>query len=207
MNKHAEKRIFSINLGNYGSTGKIAYGIEELSVAKGFTYCCAYPQNRENQKSRKNDYVICSDLMRRVNHRLAYYTGYAGCFAAISTLRLLHKMNRFRPDLIHLHNIHGDFVNIPWKTGCKNCSFPQKVYPESLADRSEFMWNLKRKCFTGIQNMTIVTPSQWLADLVKESYLKEYPVKVIYNGIYLSVFKPTKSNFRKKYGVRGGVNI
>ena len=49
--------------------------------------------------------------------------------------------------------------------------------------------------------MMIVTPSQWLADLVKESYLKEYPVKVINNGIDLSVFKPTESDFRKKYGI------
>ncbi len=244
MNKHIEKKVFSINLGNYGSTGKIAYGIEDLSVANGFTYCCAYPQSRENQKSRKNDYVICSDFMRRINHRLAYHTGYAGCFAVISTLRLLRKIARFQPDLIHLHNIHGDFINIPllfwyikkqrirvvwtlhdcwaftgrcpyftmsgcmqWKTGCKNCGFPKKVYPESLVDRSEFLWKLKRKCFTGIQNLTIVTPSKWLADLVKESYLKEYPVEVIYNGIDLSVFKPTKSNFRKKYGMGGGKHI
>jgi len=47
--------------------------------------------------------------------------------------------------------------------------------------------------------MTLVTPSQWLADLVKESYLKDYPVKVINNGIDLSVFKPTEGDFRKKY--------
>jgi glycosyltransferase involved in cell wall biosynthesis len=61
------------------------------------------------------------------------------------------------------------------------------------------MWKLKKKWFTGVKDMTIVTPSQWLADLVKESYLKEYPVKVINNGIDLSVFKPTQSDFKKKY--------
>ena len=49
--------------------------------------------------------------------------------------------------------------------------------------------------------MTIVTPSQWLADLVKESFLKEYPVKVIHNGIDLEVFKPTSSDFRERYGI------
>lgn len=49
--------------------------------------------------------------------------------------------------------------------------------------------------------MTIVTPSQWLADLVKVSYLKDYPVKVIYNGIDLTIFKPTESNFRERYGI------
>ena len=50
--------------------------------------------------------------------------------------------------------------------------------------------------------MTIVTPSQWLADLVKESFLAEYPVKVIHNGIDLSVFQPTENDFREKYGLQ-----
>lgn len=47
--------------------------------------------------------------------------------------------------------------------------------------------------------MIIVTPSEWLANLAKESYLQEYPVKVIHNGINLNVFKPTESDFRGKY--------
>ena len=52
-----------------------------------------------------------------------------------------------------------------------------------------------------MKNLTIVTPSQWLADLVKQSFLKDYPIKVIHNGIDLTVFKPTPSDFRKKYGI------
>jgi glycosyltransferase involved in cell wall biosynthesis len=51
--------------------------------------------------------------------------------------------------------------------------------------------------------MTIVTPSVWLSNLVKESYLKDYPVKVINNGIDLGVFKPTESDFRAKNGLDG----
>ena len=49
--------------------------------------------------------------------------------------------------------------------------------------------------------MTIVTPSKWLADLVGQSFLKDYPVTVINNGIDLSVFTPTESGFREKYGI------
>ena len=49
--------------------------------------------------------------------------------------------------------------------------------------------------------MTIITPSKWLAALVKESYLNKYPVKVISNGIDLSVFKPIDSDFRQKYNI------
>ena len=49
--------------------------------------------------------------------------------------------------------------------------------------------------------MTLVTPSKWLAGLVKESFLKDYPVEVINNGIDTSIFKPTPSDFRKRYHI------
>ena len=65
------------------------------------------------------------------------------------------------------------------------------------------MWNLKKEWFTGVNDLTVVTPSKWLADLAKESYLKDYPVKVINNGIDLSVFKPIESDFRAKHGLDG----
>ena len=62
------------------------------------------------------------------------------------------------------------------------------------------MYQLKKKWFTGVENMTLVTPSEWLAGLVKQSFLKDYPIRVINNGIDLEVFKPTPSNFRETYG-------
>ena len=55
---------------------------------------------------------------------------------------------------------------------------------------------IRKDIFTGVKNLTIVTPSQ-LAGLVQESFLNEYPVKVINNGIDLNVFKPTENGFRK----------
>ncbi len=85
-----------------------------------------------------------------------------------------------------------------WKTECKSC--PQKNQVSFILDRSNELFNKKRKLFSGL-DLTIITPSQWLADLVKQSFLKDYPVKVINNGIDLSVFKPTNSDFRKKYGI------
>lgn len=88
-----------------------------------------------------------------------------------------------------------------WKNHCKNC--PQKkTYPASLLfDQSNKNFDRKRDLFTGVSRMTIITPSKWLAGLVKESYLAEYPVEVIYNNIDTEVFKPTKSSFRKEHGI------
>lgn len=88
-----------------------------------------------------------------------------------------------------------------WKTGCYECHYPKKSYPQSYIDTTRIMWELKKKWFSRIENCTLVTPSQWLADLVKLSYLKDYPVKVINNGIDLNVFKPTESGFRCRNGL------
>jgi len=87
-----------------------------------------------------------------------------------------------------------------WKTGCYSC--PQyRNYPSAYVDVTEKMWKLKRQWFTGVPDLTVATPSKWLGELVKESYLKDYPVRVINNGIDLSIFKPTESDFREKYGL------
>lgn len=87
-----------------------------------------------------------------------------------------------------------------WITGCYDCSC-YKHYPKSYFDDSKKMWKLKKKYFTGIKKLTIVTPSQWLAELVKKSFLQEYPVKVIHNGIDLNVFQPTKNKIRELYDI------
>jgi len=76
-----------------------------------------------------------------------------------------------------------------WKTGCHDCP-EKKTYPASLfLDRSNRNYRWKKERFTGIPNMQIVTPSAWLADYVKDSFLREYPVQVIHNGIDTAVFR------------------
>jgi len=87
-----------------------------------------------------------------------------------------------------------------WKTGCSHCP-RYKDYPKSLFDNSKPMWKKKKRWFTGVNHLTVVTPSKWLGQLVQASYLKEYPVKVIHNGIDLTAFRPTESAFRKEYGL------
>ena len=85
-----------------------------------------------------------------------------------------------------------------WKTGCSNCI--QYKNFSWFFDRSSKLYQRKKDLFNGL-NLTIITPSQWLADLVKRSFLSEYPVRVINNGIDLNMFKPIESDFRKKYKI------
>ena len=90
-----------------------------------------------------------------------------------------------------------------WKTGCRDCP-EKKSYPASLLlDNSCRNYEKKKALFTGIPNLTLTVPSHWLEGRVKQSFLQEYPVEVIYNTVDRSIFKPTPSDFRQKYGLEG----
>ena len=86
-----------------------------------------------------------------------------------------------------------------WKTGCRGCVYPKDSYPQSRLDNTRLMWQAKRRLFTNIQDCTVVTPSKWLSEQVGKSYLKVYPVEVIYNGVDLDVFYPMESDLKKVF--------
>ncbi len=95
---------------------------------------------------------------------------------------------------------HFDYIKCDkWKTVCNNC--PLYKNHSLIFDRSKELFNRKKELFSSVKDLTIITPSKWLAGLVKQSFLKNHEVKVINNGIDLNVFKPTKTDFREKYGL------
>lgn len=232
-------KVVQINGGVFGSTGTIMFGISNAVAKGGGKTMCFSPITVSNRHKKPKDqyFNIGTFNSRRLNVILDRLTGFSNCFAVFSTFGLIRKISAFHPDVIHLHTLHGSYVNLPmlfryikkqnipvvwtlhdcwtftghcphfaiadcdkWMTGCHDCPSYHE-YPRSLVDNSKIMWRLKRKWFSGVSNLTLVTPSQWLAELADRSFLKNYPVKVINNGIDLSVFKPTFGDFRKKYGI------
>ena len=102
------------------------------------------------------------------------------------------------------HCMYFNYENCDrWKTGCGGC--PQKgVYPDRIGpDRSAFNHNLKRHLFANIKDLTVVTPSEWLAKLVQQSFMGQYPVQVIHNGVDTATFKYTDSDILDKLGISG----
>lgn len=93
---------------------------------------------------------------------------------------------------------HYDMVGCnQWQTGCRKC--PQRMKFSWFFDKSQINYEKKKELFTGL-DLTIVTPSQWLADQVKQSFLHKCDIRVIHNGIDLSVFQPRESDFAARYG-------
>lgn len=94
-----------------------------------------------------------------------------------------------------------------WKTQCEKC--PQKKdYPKSLfLDQSKKNYQMKKAIFTGVSGLEIITPSHWLADIVRDSFLGDYPVKVIYNQIDKNAFQYTPSDFRERYQLQDKIIV
>lgn len=85
-----------------------------------------------------------------------------------------------------------------WKTKCSKCQL-KKEY-SWFFDKSEILFEKKKKIFESI-DMTIFTPSNWLASQLNESFLKNKPIHVINNGIDLNVFKKRNTEFKRKYKI------
>lgn len=230
-------RIIEINSYKNGSTGSIMTSIAREAKKNGHEVIMCYPHSRMNIKAyQKGDYLIGNRITRNIGALLHFYFGIELLPNLLSTLMLLFKIIRVNPDIIHLHNLHGSYLNLPvlflylkitkkrtiwtlhdcwsftghcahyvdiscgkWKTSCNNCP-KYSVYPATKFDNSRYAFFIKKKFFTSIKNLHIVTVSQWLQSQVQESFLSRYPISVITPGVNRDVFTPSKtSSFRTKY--------
>jgi len=111
----------------------------------------------------------------------------------------LHDCWPFTGHCAHYMRIKCD----KWKTQCDHC-LNRGGYPRSLfLDCSSDNFSRKKKLFTAIKNLTIVTPCHWLESDVKRSFFGTYSVRAIYNGTDTEVFKPVNSDaLRDQYQIK-----
>lgn len=222
-------RIVQINtVCGTGSTGKIALDLYHLAENAGHT--CYFAFGRGTAPADIHSYKIGNFFDFGCHVMLNFFKGKSGFGSNHVTKQFLKWLDQIHPDLLHLHNLHGFYLNIEmlfayikanhikavwtlhdcwsftgqcayfdyagcskWITGCHDCPIYRSDYPYSLfCDNSRQNYIQKKAAFTGVKDMTIVTPSSWLASLVRQSYLQEYPVKVIPNGINLDIFSPSR---------------
>lgn len=225
---------------NTGSTGRIVENIGELVTNQGGESIIAYGRNANQSSSKIIKIGNKVDQAVHLLHTRIFDTH--GFHSKKSTGRFLKNIKSYNPDIIHLHNLHGYYLNIEllfdflkninkpvvwtfhdcwpftghcchyervgcmkWKTECYHCPL-QFLYPESkVFDNSKINYHKKKNIFNSLDNLTIVTVSEWLTSQVKQSFLQNYPIKTIYNGIDLEIFKPKNQEKLKQnlgYGNR-----
>lgn len=219
---------------NSGSTGKITTLISSLLDAEGIENYILYSHGNGNFK---NGVKYGDNISARLSTLTSRFFGNFGFENNYSTKKLIKELERIKPDLIHIHNIHNHACNLEilfewikvnnvkvvwtfhdcwaftgyctyfsypkcnkWKNSCHGCQRRKKY--SWFVDRSAELQIRKIKALEGC-DLTIVTPSLWLADCVKTSMLGQYPVYVVNNGIDRSIFKPIKSDFKEKHGING----
>lgn len=223
---------------NTGSTGRIAEQLGQFALSKGWRSYIAY--GRRSNTSTSKTIRIGSKLDLTLHGIKSMVFDKHGLGSVNATQKFLQCISEVKPSLIHLHNLHGYYLNykilfayllkanipvvwtlhdcwsitghcsyfsdincIRFKTECYDCP-KRKNYPASLFfDRSSNNYQFKRHLFTSIDNMTIVPVSIWLGGRVQESYLANYPMHVINNGIDINAFYPQSNSLeiRKKYGI------
>lgn len=231
-------RVLQINsVCGYGSTGNIVVDLYHELKKQGHACCIAY--GRGTAPDDVDSYRIGIDLDVYVHGVMSRLTDKQGFYSTHATRKFVKWMKEYDPAVIHLHNLHGYYINIEvlfealkqmdksvvwtlhdcwaftghcshfesvgcekWKKQCSYC--PQKKeYPASLwIDNSCDNYRRKKEAFSSLNQITIVTPSQWLADLVQQSFLQKYDVKVIHNGVDLNVFHPVYKNVKNDYNLQ-----
>lgn len=103
-------KLLQINVtANRGSTGRIAEQIGEKVIAADWESYIAY--GRDCGKSKSQLVKIGSRLGVMWHALMTRITDKHGLYSKIATHRLIRQIERINPNIIHLHNIHGYYIN------------------------------------------------------------------------------------------------
>jgi putative colanic acid biosynthesis glycosyltransferase len=227
--------IIQINTVTHGSTGQTCKDLADALEKNGHDCFIAYGQGISDFK---NSYKIGTKMENHFHNAYSRILGKQGYYSSTGTKQLIRYIQQKKPDLIHLHNLHGNYINLKilfdflsdadipvvwtlhdcwaftgkcthytaircykWQSHCHHCPQVQK-YPSSMFfDRSEVMFENKKKWFMSIKNLTLIPVSNWLAEETRKSFFSCYPIFPIYNWIDQEIFKPTENNIRRKLGI------
>ncbi len=104
-------KIVQINaVYGYGSTGVIVKDIQNACINMGWQCCVVYSQS--NQEVHFG-YHIGNLLSNKLHAILTRISGKQGYFSFLSTYKLIKYLKAYKPDIVHLHNLHGNYINLP----------------------------------------------------------------------------------------------
>ena len=226
---------------NWGSTGRIAEQIGNAAIQAGWKSYIAF--GRHNGESSSRLIRIGNNIDVYFHALMARFFDCAGLCSRHATKRFIKRLSKIKPDIVHLHNIHGYYVNYKllfeylsttdikvvwtfhdcwaftghcphfinigcykWRTQCYSCPL-KKEYPSSiLFDNSKKNYSIKKNVFSKLP-VHIVSVSNWMNDLVSQSFMQNNNLSIIHNGIDINVFKPITFKERSLYRILAVSNI
>ncbi|MBF2017511.1 MAG: glycosyltransferase family 4 protein [Rivularia sp. T60_A2020_040] len=116
----------------------------------------------------------------------------------------IESIAKFKQPLVWtLHDMWAFTGGCQYSLDCdgytKSCGDCIQLDSNKEQDLSRWVWKRKAASWQNL-DLTIVTPSHWLAKVARKSYLlKDYPIKVIPNGIDIQKYKPIDKNLARKW--------
>lgn len=94
-----------------GSTGQIASLLSKEANKQGIETRCFYGRNR----NKDSDWIFIgtNKFVTKLNNLFVYLTGKVGHFHKRNSRRLVRELKKFNPDIIHIHNVHNNYLNFP----------------------------------------------------------------------------------------------
>lgn len=103
-------RVLHINIANgIRSTGRVCSEISEYLDSKGHESFIAYSYGHPST----NSYKIGSKLEKKIHSFFSRLTGLQGYYSKKGTKSLIRYILEVKPDIIHIHNVHGNYINLP----------------------------------------------------------------------------------------------
>ena len=153
-----------------GSTGKIVVDLAQEIRKQGHQCCIAY--GRGNAQGNVQNYKIGSDLNVYMHGILSRITDKQGFYSSHATKKFACWMKQYNPDIIHLHNIHGYYLNI-------------EILFETLAEMGKpVIWTL-HDCwaFTGhCAHFDLCGCDKWKTHCEHCMQKKEYPASYVWDN-------------------------
>lgn len=228
-------RIAEISAFSEYSVGKIMRDIKGYIDSKTDDVCELF-YARGTKNSRQGMHYFGNRFRIGINAFFARVLDNDGFCFKQTTKSLVKALKKFKPDIVHIHCLHGYYMNVnvlfnylstnphikvvwtmhdawaftghccyfdmincqKWNQMCFSCPL-QKEYPKSnVLDCSTKNYIKKRRIFNSLEKnrIVLVSPSNWLANLINHSFLKEYKTIVIRNGINTNVFN-SNNQFEK----------
>lgn len=233
-------RVVQINA-IYGSksTGTIVREIQSCCEANEIECRVAYSIADRPDSVVPNGYRIGNKLTAKWSALFSRIIGKQAYANRITTWLFLRWLDKIRPDIVHLHNLHSNYIHLnmlfrylathdiatvitmhdcwyftggcmhyasvgcdKWKKGCGQCP-KWKQIPSYFFDRTQSVLKDRVMYLGAIPRLTVVGASEWIANEMKQSLLKDLNITYIHNGFDLEIFKPTSSEKRQELGLEG----
>ena len=179
MEKNAQLKILQINsVCGIGSTGRIA--TEIYKILKQDRIDCMIAYGRENAATNIKSIKVgskISNFLHLISTRIFDKHGFG---SKVATHRLIRKIKQYQPDIIHLHNIHGYYLNI------KILFKFLKTYDKPVVWTLHDCWAITGHC----AHFDYVKCDKWLTGCYKCPEKKNYPKSLIFDN--------SKLNYRNK---------